>query len=593
MEAIPTFEADWHATAVSRVKDLKVRIAAAVFVAMIAAFLVGGLLPLVWLGATLALQLGSVAITEPLRLDPDLKVSRRRALWFYVTLFVSAAGFASIAALLWFEGGWAGRLCGLFVLAGGAINVAVQARASIRQLWLGQTPFALLLAGLPMISLAQAQGAERHALILVAICAVLFVLHLALAGQRSVHADRALGIAVSEAKRSRLRAEAAELAKSNFLSIMSHELRTPLNGVLGMAQIMDGDELTARQRDRLGVVRQSGEALLVLVNDLLDIARIEDRTLELEDGIVDLHELANQTESIFVPLAEAKNLTFRVRVLESAGTVRSGDPQRVRQVLHNLVGNAIKFCESGRVRVVISGSADELVVDVTDTGPGIAPERLATIFERFAHTDGSASRRHGGSGLGLALTRGLALLMGGDLTVRSQLGEGSVFSARLGLPLAAAPAPKAAAPAPDEPAEGQLRIRILAAEDNHTNQLVLKTLLEQLGISIHVVENGQEAVAAWREGTFDLVLMDIQMPLMDGLTATRTIRGIEAEEGRPRTPIIAVTANATAAQAADYVEAGMDGLVPKPIHFSQLLAAIAGAMDAGNDNQADAAVNVA
>jgi CheY-like chemotaxis protein len=171
-----------------------------------------------------------------------------------------------------------------------------------------------------------------------------------------------------------------------------------------------------------------------------------------------------------------------------------------------------------------------------------------------------------------------------------------VFTARLALPPAAAPA-IAAAPVAADPAapaeESQLRIRILAAEDNHTNQLVLKTLLEQLGISIHVVENGEEAVAAWRASAWDLVLMDINMPLMDGLTATRTIRAIEAAEGRPRTPIIAVTANATASQAAEYVDAGMDGLVPKPIHFSQLLAAIAGAMDAENDNQALGQTSVA
>jgi CheY-like chemotaxis protein len=191
----------------------------------------------------------------------------------------------------------------------------------------------------------------------------------------------------------------------------------------------------------------------------------------------------------------------------------------------------------------------------------------------------------GGPGLGLSITRGLARLMGGGLTVRSEVGRGSVFTATLGLPLlqaAPAPAPQNPPPIAEEPAERS--IRILAAEDNPTNQLVLKALLEQLGIAIHLVENGAEAVATWRAAPWDLVLMDIQMPTMDGITAARIIRELEAAEGRPRTPIIAVTANATADQAAQYLEAGMDGLVPKPIDFPQLVAAISGVIAAANEN---------
>jgi signal transduction histidine kinase/AmiR/NasT family two-component response regulator len=588
MTAHPRYEPNWRDVAVSRIRDLPVRVGACAFVAIASLLLVGGLWPLAWLGATLTVQFATLAITAPARRDPGFEMSRGRANAFYVGLAFSALTFASIAPLLWFQGGWPGRVCSLFVLAGGAINVALQARASARQLWSGAGPFAVLTAALPIISLVQTTGAERQAMALVTVCAIMFVLHLAVAGQRCVAAARAVGQAQFEAKRAHLRAEAAAMARGDFLTVMSHELRTPLNGVLGMAQIMETDELTLRQRDRLQVVKQSGEALLMLVNDLFDIARIEDETLELEAGVVDLHQLVGQTETLFAPLAEAKKLSLRVQLMESAGTVRSGDAARVRQVLHNLVDNAIKFTETGRVGVVVSGSADELVFDITDTGPGIAPDRLATIFERFTQSDGSSSRRHGGSGLGLAITRGLVRLMGGELCVRSQVGDGSVFTVRLALPRLAsaplaAPQPQAADPGEEE---GQLRIRILAAEDNHTNQLVLKTLLEQLGVTLHVVENGQEAVEAWRDGGWDLVLMDIQMPLMDGLTATRTIRRIEAAEGRIRTPIIAVTANAAASQAAEYVAAGMDGLVPKPIQFAQLLAAIYGAIEAENDNEA-------
>jgi signal transduction histidine kinase/ActR/RegA family two-component response regulator len=442
------------------------------------------------------------------------------------------------------------------------------------------------IVGLPLASLARAPAGERGAMGLVALCGALAVAHLIVAGRRSFADARALDQALSDAKHANRRAEAAEAAKNDFLSVMGHELRTPLNGVLGMAQLMETDELPARQRDRLSVVRQSGEALLVMVNDLLDVARIEDQSLDLDRGMVDVPQLTAQTEALFAPLAQSKDLRLQVRLLESAGVLREGDTARVRQVLHNLVGNAIKFTDSGQVAVVISGSAEALVFEVSDTGPGVAPDRLAVIFDSFTQSDRSPTRRHGGSGLGLAITSGLARLMGGELSVRSQLGEGSVFTATLGLPLAQAafrhaPAAPVLAEAEDE---RPLRIRILAAEDNRTNQLVLKTLLEQLGVSIQVVENGEEAVAAWRAGAFDLVLMDIQMPLVDGVAATRTIRQIEAAEGRARTPIIAVTANATAAQAAAYVAAGMDGLVPKPIQFAQLLSAISGAIEAENDN---------
>ena len=586
MKAPPHYAPTWRQTAVSRAGDVSLRLSACLFVALAAGHLTGSMWPLAWLVASVVLQLGTLVVLEPVRTNPDFEVSRLRGITFILMLGLSAISFSAVGALLWFAGGWAGRLCAMVILAGGCVHATSQAQASARQLWALLTPFLLLLTGLPLFSLMQTVGDEREAMALVALCGAFFAAHMVMTGRGGVAAARSVGQAMSDAKRAILRAEAADAAKGDFLAVMSHELRTPLNGVLGMAQIMETDELSVRQRDRLSVVKQSGEALLVLVNDLLDIARIEDESLELEEGLIDLPQLAAQTETLFAPLAQAKHLSLRVRLMESAGVVRAGDPARVRQVLHNLVGNAIKFTENGRVAVVISGSDDELVFDVTDTGPGVAPDRLATIFERFTQSDGSASRRHGGSGLGLAITRGLARLMSGELSVRSQVGEGSVFTARLGLPMAqAAIAPSVPASAGGEQEEeGQLRIRILAAEDNHTNQLVLKTLLEQLGISIHVVENGEEAVAAWRASAWDLVLMDIQMPLMDGLTATKQIREMEALEGRVRTPIIAVTANATAAQAATYVEAGMDGLVPKPIHFAQLLAAISGAIEAENDN---------
>jgi signal transduction histidine kinase/CheY-like chemotaxis protein len=559
------------------------RLAACIFIALAASRLVAGAWPLLWLGVTGALQLASLAITEPARRDRSFRMSPARSRLFRATVSLNAAVFASLGALLWFAGGEGGRLCSLLVLAGGAINVMTQARGAPRVLWLAQAPFILTLGGLPLVSFLTERGPQREVMGLIGFCALLFVMHLALAGQRSVGSARVIRRALSDAEAARRRAETADRAKSDFLAVMSHELRTPLNGVLGMAQIMESDELADRQLRRLEVVKQSGEALLGLVNDLLDAACIEDQTLELEAGLVDLDQLRAEAEAAFGPVAYAKGLGLRINILESAGTVRAGDPARVRQVLHKLLDNAVKFTESGRVGVLIEGSPGELVIEVTDSGVGIAPERLEVIFDRFSLADGSVSRQHGGAGLGLSITRGLVRLMGGELTVRSEVDRGSVFTARLRLPLVQATRP-AAPPQGVAEAHGERSIRILAAEDNPTNQMVLKALLEQLGAAVQLVGNGQEAVAAWRAGCWDLVLMDIQMPTMDGVTAARAIRSLEAAEGRPRTPIIAVTANASAEQAAQYVEAGMDGLVPKPIHFAQLLAAISGAIAAANEN---------
>jgi signal transduction histidine kinase/ActR/RegA family two-component response regulator len=560
---------------------------------LIAARLVGGTWPMALMGANALMQLAAIAITKPLRRRSE-EPSGGRNLLFYSTVGLSSVVTAAAGGLLWIYCGEAGRFCAVCALAASAITAAVQARGSIRQLWIAQAPILLMLVGLPLVSFLQTHGPEREATGLVAFCAFLFALHQALTNHRGVVGARAIADAVADARRAQARAEAADRAKSDFLAVMSHELRTPLNGVLGMAQIMEGDELAGRQRQRLEVLKASGEALLVLVNDLLDVSRIDDSTLELEAGEVDLAELAAETQAVFAPLAQAKNLGFSLNLEESAGLVRLGDAPRVRQVLHKLVGNAVKFTESGQVQVVIGGTRGELIFQVTDSGPGIEPERQEIIFERFSLPEGWTNRRHGGTGLGLAITRGLARLMGGDITVRSELGAGAVFTARLAVPIleAAAPAAKTPASAEIAPAaetpeaeDGEaLRLRILAAEDNYTNQLVLKTLLEQLGVTVHLVENGEEAVAAWRAAEWDLVLMDIQMPQMDGITATRIIRNLEVTEGRARTPIIAVTANATPVQAAQYVDAGMDGLVPKPIHLGQLLAAIAGVMSADNEN---------
>ncbi|HEY3800614.1 MAG TPA: ATP-binding protein [Caulobacteraceae bacterium] len=377
-------------------------------------------------------------------------------------------------------------------------------------------------------------------------------------------------------------AEAASLAKSTFLATMSHEIRTPLNGVLGMAQAMAADELTETQRERLGVVQQSGQALLAILSDLLDLSKIEAGKLELEQRRFDVAELAGGAHAAFDAIARDKELSFVLEVDPKAAGVYLGDPTRVRQVLHNLISNALKFTEHGEVRVSVIGGHKNLALRVGDTGIGIPAGRLASLFQRFEQVDASTTRRFGGSGLGLAICSELAQLMGGEASAESVEGQGSVFTVRLPLPRVgrrmAAPAPKktrlprALRPRPRAP-------RVLAAEDNAMNQQVLRILLQQAGLDPVIVGDGRAALDAWRSDAWDLILMDVQMPVMDGPSATREIRAAEAATGRQHTQIVALTANAMSHQVGDYLAAGMDDCVAKPIEVGALYAAVAAALE--------------
>ncbi len=390
-------------------------------------------------------------------------------------------------------------------------------------------------------------------------------------------------------ERARDDANAANDAKSAFLATMSHEIRTPLNGVLGMAQAMARDDLPYIQRERLTVIRQAGETLLALLNDLLDLSRIEAGRLELEDSILDVEQLVQGAHATFTTLATEKDVSFAVTIAPEARGVWAGDPTRVRQIVYNLVSNAVKFTDRGEVTIDVSVANPHLVFKVTDTGPGIAADRVGALFQKFVQEDTSTTRRFGGSGLGLAICRELATLMGGDIAAASVVGQGSVFTVRL--PLTRIGDADGEGVRDDSFEAPPLRdgsaLRILAAEDNPMNQLVLRTLLAQVGVEVTCVDNGELAVAAAATGDWDAILMDVQMPVMDGPTATRLIREWELAEGHRRTPIIALTANAMAHHAAEYTAAGMDILVPKPLELERLLIAIQTVLDEADAEQLD------
>ena len=408
--------------------------------------------------------------------------------------------------------------------------------------------------------------------------------------------DRDLRAAMEQLVQARDAAEAANVLKSHFLANMSHEIRTPLNGVLAMAQIMAMGELSSIQQERLDVIRHSGEALLAILNDLLDLSKIEAGKMELELAGFDTADLARTVHAGFSPLAEAKGLDFRLEIAAGAAGRRVGDAARLSQILNNLISNALKFTAHGEVAVRLEGLEPDgeagLRIVVADTGVGVPLEKQPFLFQKFTQADSSTTRRFGGTGLGLAICRELAHLMGGSIAVESQKGRGSTFTVELPLRRIGAeaePAEPVAAPAiqrvptptgtsaPVEPSA----LRVLAAEDNATNQLVLSTVLQTFGVELVMVADGRAAVEAWGLGDFDVILMDIQMPEMDGLAATRAIRAAELAAGRARTPIVAVSANAMTHQVKEYLEAGMDAHVAKPIELASLHEALERALSAG------------
>ncbi|MFL5296290.1 MAG: ATP-binding protein [Phenylobacterium sp.] len=374
-------------------------------------------------------------------------------------------------------------------------------------------------------------------------------------------------------------AEAANRAKSEFLATMSHELRTPLNGVLGMAQALTSERLTPIQQERVKIIRRSSESLLAVLNDLLDLSKIESHALELDIGEFDLEHLVRGVVAAYEPLARKKGLGFAFEIEAAARGSYLGDSARIRRILYSLADNAVKFTEAGGVTLSVEREAEGLVFRVDDSGIGIDEANLSHLFEGFFQADASLSRPYGGAGLGLALCREMSSLMGGSIEAISERGAGSTFIVRLPMrPTEPVVRSEPAGQTVTDSTQGA-GIRVLAAEDNDTNQLVLKTLLAQAGVDVVLVGDGSQAVEAWRREPWDVILMDVQMPVMDGVAATRAIRELERETGRARTPIVAVTANAMTHQVAEYEAAGMDGIVPKPIDIMSLLKAVERALE--------------
>jgi signal transduction histidine kinase/ActR/RegA family two-component response regulator len=377
----------------------------------------------------------------------------------------------------------------------------------------------------------------------------------------------------AELEKQRNEAEEANRAKSAFLTTMSHEIRTPMNAVLGVADILSNTPITREQREWLDVMVESGHSLMALLNNVLDLSKIESGLMEIKPEAVDLPALVSSVHSLFAPTAAAKELDLRFEV-DLQGDHYLVDPVRLRQVLCNLVGNATKFTEVGSVSIIVrdrlDGDTRWLEFSVSDTGIGISAEAISRLFNVFSQADSSTTRRYGGTGLGLSISKQLTEQMGGRIDVESRVGRGSSFTAAIPVELVAEPAQPQPEPVALADRTSSLPQHILIVDDNATNSKILSHYLGRIGLTFEVASDGQKALIAWEEGEYDLIIMDIEMPVLDGLEATREIRRRESATGRPYTPIIGLSADAMIQKRETALSVGMDDFLTKPVGLKEI-----------------------
>lgn len=547
-----------------------------------------GLWPaLLWFGGTLAA--GSLRGLVEHRLSH--RVGTNWGVIFPIVATVTTGAWAIAPLMAWFSPTEFGRPLALALLISGYVLVFAQLRSSPRQALIISSPYGAA-ATIILFSLWGTTEFWSMLAVLPFTAAGLFVLvTMTLLREDRIRAFQShQAHLIEELEAARDKANAANDAKSNFLGVISHELRTPMNGVLGAAQLLSATRLETTQREYLSIIRNSGDNLLSLLNDILDMTKIEAGKMNFEVVDIVIEGLNKRITGPFEAQAEAKGLTFVTTVEGEIPTVVRGDPLRVCQVVQNLLSNAVKFTETGEIHYLVRGHriSDQRVrfeFVVQDSGAGIAAADLERLFMPFTQVDTSSTRRFGGTGLGLTIARRMANIMGGDITVTSKLAEGSCFTLEIEAEVVEWAKPVAAAEVHAE-IEGGESLRVLVVEDHPVNRMILEAWMSSASHVTSTAENGQVAVDIAKDQPFDLIIMDVNMPVMDGLTATRIIREGGQNAG---TPIVVLSASARHEDHEAGLQAGADAYLNKPIDFGAL-AALMGRVSGGRDAVAQMAL---
>jgi signal transduction histidine kinase/CheY-like chemotaxis protein len=571
---------NYAAIAAARDQELGARIGIGFFIAASAYFLAPSPWVVVWLCGMIFIQLCDRNVSAALGEQGDDPPWWLKAAYIASAL-TSSIAYTAITPYIWLNGGDPGHWFALILSCGGMLHVALRSFSSPRLLIAAGAPHAAMLFTLPILHDATGAGVDVRSVIIVLLGGCIYVAHLVAAVRQSQGSMTLLSRASDEAHAAQRLAESASAAKSEFLATVSHEIRTPMNAVLSAAHLLKRTSLTREQDEHVAMLTNAGEVLVGLLNDVLDISKIEAGKMVLDEADLDLAEAMDSLIKLYAPRLESKGVALVLDMAPDVPRMIRTDPLRVRQILFNLLSNAAKFTESGQVtirgRVERAGEAEVLTFEVEDTGIGIDEEAQGRLFGSFEQARGDTARSHGGTGLGLAISRKLAEMMGGGLTCTSIIGRGSTFRLETPLIRSEASAGSSRKSAADE-ADDLPVLSILVAEDHDVNRKIVGLFLEPLGWRLTMAVNGAEAVQAADREPFDAILMDMQMPVLGGVDASLAIR--QGDGPNANTPIIALTANALGHHRDAWDAVGVAAFLTKPIDPDLLVSTLLAAYEA-------------
>jgi two-component system, sensor histidine kinase len=570
----------------TRIKGFTQRMGLAAIVCFTAMLLAPSVWPIIWIVVYFLSQLiDNKLFIQCLGFEGPIPKPLQLSLMASVAISVTI--FSGMSAYIWFLGGEVGRSFAIVAICGGLLHVSLLLFQVRRLLYCAVVPHALYLLALPVISAVIEHSGASLSLLVLNIGAFVFLANLSMGVKQSYQAMKAQQDAKREALEAQALAEQASAAKSNFLAVMTHEIRTPMNAVVSSANLLKRTDLSPEQREHVSMLSEASDVLLGLVNDVLDISKIEAGKMTTETSPLNLPEMIDVLGRLWTPLAEQKGLRFTIDQEEGLSQTILSDPLRLKQILFNLISNAVKFTSEGEINFKILTQTREnkpwIRFEIHDNGIGVDSSQIDRLFSSFEQAESATTRRYGGTGLGLPISRQLARLMGGDVDVTSALGKGSIFSLTLPYqPVMTSTTSQSSTfdlklnppkplvsnafhkePKPMSALSAESKKRILIVDDHEVNRRIVSLFIAPLGWECVMASDGAESVLVTKNQLFDVILMDMQMPVMGGIEATKLIR----EQAGPNqdTPIIALTANAMDQHKRMWAEVGVHDFLTKPI----------------------------